>query len=104
MSTEQRRIMLTEADDGHWTAREEPGGLTAHGETPEAALGALDDANEPDIDPDAPCFRANRSLVSRWATNLSMTCYTALSKLLIMNPMPNMVHEQRRASGSPIVH
>ena len=56
MSTEQRRIMLTEADDGHWTAREEPGGLTAHGETPEAALGALDDANEPDIDPNAPLF------------------------------------------------
>lgn len=46
MSTEQRRITLTEIDDGRWKAQEEPAGRTARGETPEAALGALDDADD----------------------------------------------------------
>lgn len=46
MSTEQRRITLTETGDGHWTAHEEPAGLTVRGETKEAALGALDKADE----------------------------------------------------------
>lgn len=41
MSTEQRRITLTENDEGRWTAREDPAGVTARGETPEAALDAL---------------------------------------------------------------
>jgi predicted RNase H-like HicB family nuclease len=44
MSTEQRRITLTETADGRWTAREETAGVTAWGETKEAALAALDDA------------------------------------------------------------
>lgn len=46
MSTEQRQITLTENDDGRWTAQEEPTGLTARGETPEAALNALDESED----------------------------------------------------------
>lgn len=46
MSAEQRRITLTESDDGWWTAQEEPAGLTARGETKKAALDALDEADE----------------------------------------------------------
>lgn len=53
MSTEQRRITLTENDDGRWTAREDPAGLTARGETPEAALDALDEADSDTTDRDA---------------------------------------------------
>jgi hypothetical protein len=48
MSAEQRRITLTENDNGYWTAQEEPDGRTASGETPEAALDALDEADEPE--------------------------------------------------------
>lgn len=46
MSTEQRRITLIETDDGQWTAHEEPTGLTARGESKEAALEALDTADD----------------------------------------------------------
>lgn len=46
MSTEQRQITLTENDDGRWTAQEEPTGLTARGDTPEAALNALDESDD----------------------------------------------------------
>jgi hypothetical protein len=53
MSTEQRRITLTEIDDGRWKAQEEPAGRTARGETPEAALGALDDADDDGTDEDS---------------------------------------------------
>ena len=54
MSTEQRRITLTETDDGRWRAREEPAGRTARGKTPEAALGALDETDDgTDEDPPA---------------------------------------------------
>lgn len=57
MSTDHRRITLTETEDGRWTAREDPAGLTAHGETKEAALAALDAAGGgEEIDPDAPLF------------------------------------------------
>lgn len=49
----EHRITLTETDDGRWRAREEPAGRTARGETPEAALGALDDADDDGTD-DAP--------------------------------------------------
>lgn len=54
MSTEHRRITLTENDDGRWTAREAPAGRSARGETPKAALDALDMAeNETDEEPPA---------------------------------------------------
>lgn len=66
MSAEQRRITLTETGDGRWTAREETAGVTARGETKEAALAALDTAEDDetdrqqetgeDVDPDAPLF------------------------------------------------
>lgn len=46
MSTEQRQITLTETDDGRWTARQEPDGPTANGETPAAALDALDETED----------------------------------------------------------
>ena len=54
------RITLIETDDGRWRAREEPAGRTARGETPEAALGALDDADDDGIDdapPAAPLYK-----------------------------------------------
>ncbi|HET7323516.1 MAG TPA: hypothetical protein VFJ06_04220 [Halococcus sp.] len=66
MSAEQRRITLTETADGQWMAREETVGITARGETKEAALAALDDADgdendrgqetSEDVDPNAPLF------------------------------------------------
>jgi hypothetical protein len=63
MSAGQRRMTLTETADGRWTAREETAGVTARGETKEAALAALDDAEgdreretDEDVDPDAPLF------------------------------------------------
>jgi len=42
MSGEQRRITLTESEDGWWTAHDDRAGLTAEGETREEALEALD--------------------------------------------------------------
>lgn len=52
MSTHERRITLTETDDGRWRAREEPAGRTARGETPQAALDALT-GDETDEEPSA---------------------------------------------------
>ena len=43
MTAEQRRITLTENDDGWWTAHEETVGLTTQGETRDDALDALDE-------------------------------------------------------------
>ncbi|KYH24226.1 hypothetical protein HAPAU_36970 [Halalkalicoccus paucihalophilus] len=43
MSTTQRKITLTQDDDGWWTAREETIGLTTQGETRDDALSNLDD-------------------------------------------------------------
>jgi hypothetical protein len=54
MSTEQHRITLTENDDGRWTAREDPAGLSARGETPEAALDALSEADDDGTNEDPP--------------------------------------------------
>ena len=42
MSAEQRRITLTENDDGWWTAHDDERGLTAQGETRDGALESLD--------------------------------------------------------------
>lgn len=42
MSAEQRRITLTENNDGWWTAHDDERGLTAEGETREGALESLD--------------------------------------------------------------
>lgn len=42
MSVTQRKITLTQADDGWWTAREETIGLTTQGETRDEALASLD--------------------------------------------------------------
>lgn len=43
MSAAQRRITLTENDDGWWTAREETIGLTTQGESRDEALNNLDE-------------------------------------------------------------
>ena len=43
MSAEQRRITLTENENGWWTARDETLSLTVQGETRDAALDSLDD-------------------------------------------------------------
>ena len=43
MSTSQRRITLTQADDGWWTARDEIARLTTQGETRDEALENLDE-------------------------------------------------------------
>lgn len=53
MSVKPRRITLTEHDDGHWTARDDPAGRTAEGSTPEEALHALTDTDE-NNDPGQP--------------------------------------------------
>lgn len=42
MSAEQRRITLTEEEDGRWTAHDDSHGLTALGDTRESALESLD--------------------------------------------------------------
>ena len=46
MSSEHRRITLTEAADGRWTAHDERADVTAHGDTRTGALDALDEAIE----------------------------------------------------------
>lgn len=43
MNAAQRRITLTENDDGWWTAREETIGLTTQGKTHDQALDNLDE-------------------------------------------------------------
>lgn len=42
MSAEQRRITLTEEEDGRWTAHDDSHGLTALGDTRAGALESLD--------------------------------------------------------------
>ncbi|ESP89721.1 type II toxin-antitoxin system HicB family antitoxin [Candidatus Halobonum tyrrellensis] len=46
MSSEHRRITLTEATDGRWTAHDERANVTVHGDTRSGALDALDEAIE----------------------------------------------------------
>lgn len=46
MSADQRRITLTENEDGWWTAHDDTAGLTAEAETRDEALAALDDVIE----------------------------------------------------------